>query len=133
MCVHWHEDSRVARAAADLASLLDRDGDGELTRQEFQALMALSVVRPSSEEDVANTNAFFDEVDTDRSGEVSLEELCDVFHKAGAGATVSDIGELAYECFQSYRASLGREDFMQLMLYIESRVNQDWGHSCRLF
>ncbi len=73
-----------------------------------------------TKEQVADFTEHFNEVDTDKSGEIDKDELKELMHKSGADVSEEQIATLMKENSKADKSGLDLEDFLNLMWKFQS-------------
>jgi Ca2+-binding EF-hand superfamily protein len=106
-------DPKVAmETASALIRLVDHDGAGTLTWRKFKALVMLATVDKPREEVLDDLNDFFDILDTDKDGEITIFELAEWSKRGPIGMERDEFATLLYKHFDKAKPSVTRSEFV---------------------
>jgi len=84
-----------------LFQLLDTDNSGVLSEQEFEGLIALSMMHKSKEEEAEDYDNFFTLFDTKHDGKVEVAEMSVLFSSIGSNVSESFIASTVFNVSNS--------------------------------
>jgi len=98
----------------NISSLLDVDGDGEISKQEFLQWYTDNMVHNDLSSD-ERAKFLFDIFDTDKSGFITVNEFKHQIDAMNIGFSVQDVGELVGEMDEDGDGQIGLEEFETLL------------------
>lgn len=109
------EEQKAILGVANIFRMADGDGDGQLTKQEFEAALQLPKVHLQLQEinvDLRDADELFDILDTDESGQLNPKEFAAGILRARGEARAKDLLELHCDLWKVHRRS--RNDIKNL-------------------
>jgi Ca2+-binding EF-hand superfamily protein len=106
-----------------LFELLDQDKSGLLSEEEFEGLIALSMMHKSKREEAEDFETFFELFDKIHTGSVQVEEMSMVFSSIGSAVSESFIAGTVFECFRKLKSELDREEFTRWLQYLHEKYS----------
>lgn len=105
-----------ASAIDEILKVLDRNGDGHVTKDEFVEFYSnhvLAAVHEHGLHDLAH--ALYHQFDRDDSGQITLGEFKEVMDAFNVGFTVNEIGHLVNELDEQDNGMVGEHEFFALL------------------
>mmetsp|Transcript_29498 Transcript_29498/g.66857 ORF Transcript_29498/g.66857 Transcript_29498/m.66857 type:complete len:215 (+) Transcript_29498:1-645(+) len=101
------------KAVDNLVRLVDFDNTGELSWMKFKAILGLATADRPFEETSDDVCKFFEFIDTNEDGTLSIFELGDGFERMKIGLSIDDVANLLFVHFGSARPNFSKEEFVQ--------------------
>ena len=120
--------SPAGEGMMELYKMIDKDGSGDLSVDEFEVLMALALAPRSEEEEREDMSHLFDIFDEDGSNNVTIDEVVTMLQGLGAPAEEDYLEGTVYECFRKMKTSLNREDFVEWISFLEKKLEGGISH-----
>jgi Ca2+-binding EF-hand superfamily protein len=114
--------SAAGEGMMQLYQMIDKDGSGDLSVDEFEVLMALALAPRSEDEEREDMSNLFDIFDEDGSNNVTIDEVVAMLQGLGAPAEEDYLEGTVYDCFRRMKTSLNREDFVEWITFLEKKL-----------
>ncbi|KAL5107344.1 Calmodulin-4 [Taenia crassiceps] len=96
----------------EFISLFDSNGDSRVTLDEYERALGLKEVPPTTAE---QWKAAFDEMDVDKSGKLTVDELYEGLSKIGCGMSKEEVEKIVRSADTNGDRSLTYKEFVSLM------------------
>jgi Ca2+-binding EF-hand superfamily protein len=115
--------SPAGEGMLQLYQMIDKDGSGDLSYEEFEVLMALALAPRSEDEEREDMSNMFDIFDEDGSNNVTIDEVVAMLQGLGAPAEEDYLEGTVYDCFRRMKTSLNREEFVEWITFLEKKLD----------
>jgi len=107
-----------------LLRLVDRDGNQQLNLEEFKVLMVQALLPPGPEQEALEMASFFDKIDSDASGKISMAELARSFREMGCQLDEGEFRDIVYDCFRRPMEDMSKDEFSEWVKSTEERLDE---------
>eukprot|EP00397_Hematodinium_sp_SG-2012_P002552 GEMP01002559.1.p1 GENE.GEMP01002559.1~~GEMP01002559.1.p1 ORF type:complete len:858 (+),score=180.68 GEMP01002559.1:128-2701(+) len=120
------QGSDASLAASELVSMCDLTGNKCLSLEEFKVLIVLSMEKRTIAEEKADMRAFFQQIDTDGGGTLTIEEIHSCFaNDLNCDLSPEFISTLVHQCFKEAKIELDEKEFIIWLRHLEGGEEGD--------